>query len=117
MTYSQGTDNFPTPSTLLCALLPNIITDGVENCGYELVFNMFSHLFGTSYVAPNSSTQAPTGTFSAFDQTTLTVSGNNVADFMDSVGYLYVPSRCNVAGNTCKIHIALHGCLGSVYNE
>jgi len=113
----QGTDNFPTPLTLFCALLPNIVTDGVENCGYQLLFKMFSHLFGKRYVAPASSTAPTNGTFYAFDQTNLTASGNSVADFMDSKGYLYVPARCQVAGNTCKLHIALHGCLSSIYNE
>jgi hypothetical protein len=77
---------------------------------------MFSHLL-SSYQAPASSTVKPTGTFSAFDQTTLTVSGSSQLDFMDNVGFLYVPARCQVVGNTCKIHIALHGCASSIYNE
>jgi hypothetical protein len=93
------------------------VTDGIENCGYMLVFNMFAHLYGANYKAPASSTVTPTGKFFAFDQTKLTVSGNYEEDFMDSVGYIYIPAKCAVAGNTCKIHIALHGCASNVYNK
>lgn len=45
------------------------------------------------------------GTLTEFDQSLY----NGGAAGMDDLGYLYVPQAC-AAGETCRLHIALHGC-------
>jgi hypothetical protein len=44
----------------------------------------------------------------SFDQASF-ISGTPSAASMDSTGYLYIPTSCQ-NGETCKLHIALHGC-------
>ncbi|CAG7724614.1 unnamed protein product [Allacma fusca] len=35
------------------------------------------------------------------------------AKFLDSIGYLYIPTNCVNGEKRCKFHVAMHGCRGS----
>ena len=47
------------------------------------------------------------GQFIEFDQTEFF---GLVRGYMDTTGYIYVPSNCQDKTNQCRLHIALHGC-------
>ena len=77
-------------------------TPYVNDCNFDLAGAILQQLYGTLN-ARNAG--ALSGNFVQFDQTAF-VSGHGMA----STGWLYVPAAC-AAGETCRIHVALHGCL------
>ena len=74
----------------------------VDDCNFDLAGALLQQLYGT--LAPRNA-GALSGNFVQFDQTAF-VSGHGMA----STGWLYVPADC-AAGATCRLHVALHGCL------
>jgi len=74
----------------------------VSDCNFDLAGAILQQLYGP-LAARN--TGALSGNFVEFDQTPF-VSGHAMA----STGWLYVPADC-AAGATCRLHVALHGCL------
>ena len=77
-------------------------TPYVNDCNFDLAGAILQQLYGTLN-ARNAG--ALSGNFVQFDQTAF-LSGHGMA----STGWLYVPAAC-AAGETCRIHVALHGCL------
>jgi poly(3-hydroxybutyrate) depolymerase len=93
-----------------------MVTDGVGNacaahatpyindCGFDLVGQMLTHLYGP--LLPKAPAAAPAG-LREFDQTPYRVQG------MANKGWLYVPQACGYATASCRLHVALHGCKQS----
>ena len=74
----------------------------ISNCGYDGAKAALTKFYGTL----NARNNAPAASnYIEFDQTAFT---SNVG--MAATGWVYVPAAC-AAGETCKIHVALHGCM------
>jgi hypothetical protein len=77
---------------------------------YDQAKALLTQIYGTL----NPASASPQGQIVAFDQSKF--NGIGMAD----TGYLYVPNAC-ASGQTCKIHVAFHGCgqsagdIGSLY--
>jgi hypothetical protein len=76
-------------------------------CGYDGAGQALAHIYGP--LAPPVST--PTGTFIEIPQKDFIA--NPGAHSLADTGYAYVPTSCS-SGETCRIHVAFHGCLQSV---
>jgi poly(3-hydroxybutyrate) depolymerase len=74
----------------------------VANCGYDGAKAVLSHFYG-SLNARNNTPAA--GNYVEFEQTEFTT---NLG--MARTGWLYVPAECAGGANTCRLHVALHGC-------
>lgn len=74
----------------------------ISNCGYDGAGEVLKWMYGD--LAPRNDGEL-TGTLSTFDQT-----GDFGALGMAAEGYVYVPKACEDGSNTCKLHVALHGC-------
>ncbi|AKJ31367.1 fibronectin type III domain-containing protein [Caldimonas brevitalea] len=74
----------------------------INKCGFDLAGEILKHLHGP--LKPRSS-EAAAGRYIEFDQTPY-VRGHGMA----STGWVYVPQSCT-AGASCKLHVALHGCV------
>ena len=101
--------DWPTPEGVLpCSLTspPFLI-----NCGDDPEGEMLAHWLG-SVNPPNTGT--PEGTLSSFDQDLYARGGNAPALSMDNNGLLYTPPTC-AGGASCKLVVALHGCLSGKY--
>ncbi|WP_414636791.1 fibronectin type III domain-containing protein [Aquabacterium sp.] len=77
----------------------------ISNCGYDGAKAVLQHVYGTLNARNNAPAAA---NYRPFDQT-LYSSGN---PGMAASGWVYVPASC-AAGTTCKLHVALHGCVQS----
>ncbi|MGZ3238313.1 MAG: extracellular catalytic domain type 2 short-chain-length polyhydroxyalkanoate depolymerase, partial [Burkholderiaceae bacterium] len=77
----------------------------ISNCSYDGAKAALTQFYGTLNARNNSPDY--TNNLIAFDQSAFTSNAG-----MDSTGYVYVPSNCQ-SGATCKVHVALHGCLQS----
>lgn len=75
----------------------------VVHCNYDQAGELLSHIYGK--LAPPK--DAPTGTYSDFDQRPFT-SDEPLNGLADS-GVVYVPKQC-AADTRCRVHIAFHGC-------
>lgn len=75
----------------------------IANCGYDGAKAVLSAFYGPL----NARNDAPAaGNYIQFDQTPYIASNPG----MSTTGWLYVPANC-ASGATCKLHVALHGCL------
>jgi poly(3-hydroxybutyrate) depolymerase len=79
----------------------------VDNCNFDAAGAILNWLYGPLN-AKNVSTLS--GSFINFDQAPFWGNGNPTAHGMAPTGYAYVPASC-AAGQACKLHVALHGCL------
>lgn len=75
----------------------------INNCGYNGAHEFYKVLYGSSLVAPIPEIDENLQNFDQSDYSSYTSS-------FHSKGYLYVPKKCQ-AGNSCGLHVALHGCL------
>jgi len=75
----------------------------ISNCGYDGAGAMFRQFYG----ALNPRSDAPAAAnYVQFDQTPYTAGNPGMA----ATGWIYVPANC-AAGASCRLHVALHGCL------
>lgn len=109
----HGTDlaghGWPTPlGPVACPLTtpPFLI-----NCGDDPEGEMLKHWLGTVN-PPNRGTSQ--GDLTSFGQASYVPGGNAAALSMDSTGLLYTPPAC-ASGASCKLVVALHGCLSGQY--
>lgn len=79
----------------------------LNNCGSDPQNAMLRKLFGSAN-APN--TGSLTGTLIRFDQNAYAVNGYANGLSMGNDGFAYVPASC-AAGQSCRLLVALHGCL------
>jgi hypothetical protein len=81
----------------------------INHCGYDQAGIILQHIYG-ALASPN---QSPLdGTLHAFRQAEFTAPDQPNDDSLDETGFVYVPAPC-AAGETCVVHVALHGCLQS----
>jgi poly(3-hydroxybutyrate) depolymerase len=74
----------------------------ISNCGYDGAKAALTKFYGPL----NPRNDAPSAAnYVQFDQTAFTSNPG-----MASTGWVYVPSAC-AGGATCRLHVALHGCL------
>lgn len=76
----------------------------VDGQGYDQAGALLTHIYGPLKRKAISAT----GRFVTFDQRAFAAAATGMAD----EGYLYVPKSCD-AGQACKVHVALHGCVQS----
>ena len=86
-------------------------TPYINNCGDNPEQAMLGHLFG-GVSAPAS---ALNGRLIQFGQNTYAPGGSASAISMGANGFAYVPASCP-GGASCKLMVALHGCLQSYEN-
>lgn len=79
----------------------------LNNCGTDPQNAFLRKLFG-AVQAPN--TGPLRGTLIRFDQNSFAVNGWAPGLSMDTAGFAYVPPSC-AAGQSCRLLVALHGCL------
>ena len=79
----------------------------LNNCGTDPQNAFLRTLFG-AVQAPN--TGPLHGTLIRFDQNSFAVNGWAPGLSMDTAGFAYVPPSC-AAGQSCRLLVALHGCL------
>jgi hypothetical protein len=76
----------------------------ISNCGFDGAGAILEHMYGSLKPRNNG---ALTGKFIEFDQSEFLT--NPRAYGMSTTGWAYVPKSCT-DGETCKLHIAYHGC-------
>ena len=108
ITTSGASHTFPTDSQAstnnACSMS---MSPFISNCNYDGAGEMLKWIYGN--LNPRGNTGSPTGTTVSYAQT-----GSYGAAGMDTSGYLYVPKACAAGSSTtCKLHVALHGCLQS----
>ncbi|MBC6459639.1 PHB depolymerase family esterase [Actinomadura sp. HBU206391] len=86
-------------------------TPYVNNCGDDPQRSMLTHLFG-SVAAPVS---ALNGKLVQFGQSAYAPGGSASSISMGANGFAYVPASC-AGGASCKLMVALHGCLQGFEN-
>ena len=79
----------------------------INDCDYDAAGELLKHLLGS--LAPPAA--KATGRILAFDQRPF-AGGSAFAISMGDSGYLYLPKACET--ETCRVHVALHGCRMSV---
>ncbi len=79
----------------------------ISNCSFDGAGAVLKQVYGTLN-ARNDGTLG--GSLIQFDQGEFISSPNSYG--MDTTGWVYVPASC-AAGQQCKVHVALHGCLQS----
>jgi poly(3-hydroxybutyrate) depolymerase len=82
----------------------------VNNCNVDTAGDILKWLYGTLN-ARNTSTLH--GSFINFDQSAFWGNFDPTTHGMASTGYAYVPANC-AAGQSCKLHVAFHGCKQNV---
>lgn len=103
----NGNHTFPTLTEgKACGVLESPY---IGKCGLDGVGEMLAHLLGP--LQPR--VDQPAGTLVAFDQREFTPKKDAKAISMADTGYIYVPPAC-AAGQSCRVHVALHGCGQSV---
>jgi poly(3-hydroxybutyrate) depolymerase len=77
----------------------------VSNCGFDGAGAILEHIYGSLKPRNNG---ALTGKFIQFDQGEFLTNAKSVG--LDETAWVYVPKSC-ADGETCKLHMAFHGCL------
>ena len=77
----------------------------ISNCHFDGAGAALQWIYGTLNPRNNGTLG---GSLVQFDQTEFIASGHG----MDTSGWLFVPAAC-AAGQQCRLHVALHGCLQS----
>ncbi|KAF0979740.1 hypothetical protein FDP41_000893 [Naegleria fowleri] len=72
----------------------------INNCNMDGAFNVLNTIYGD--IKPKA--QANAANLVSFAQ-----AGNFSGNYMDSTGYLYVPTACQ-QGASCRLHVVFHGC-------
>ena len=83
-------------------------TNYINNCSYDGAFEMANYLYNGQLIRPQGN-EGNLNNLLEFDQSEFIESGTPGMISMDSIGFVYVPTRC-AAGALCKLHIAFHGC-------
>ncbi|CAF3427244.1 unnamed protein product [Rotaria sp. Silwood1] len=76
----------------------------ISNCGFDGAGAILEHIYGSLKPRNNG---ALSGTFIEFSQAEFLTSPRSYG--MDETAWIYVPKSC-ADGQTCKLHIAYHGC-------
>ena len=79
----------------------------INNCGYDTAGEMFKFFYGEL----KAKVKAKAKNLRAFNQLAFASPA-----FVADEGYVYTPDRCQKNKSSCRVHMALHGCLQS-YEE
>ena len=74
----------------------------IGQCGFDAAGDMFR------YLMPQTQTANDTANGKVYDFSQAEFVGDDVSGLAET-GYVYVPAQCE-SGNTCGVHISLHGC-------
>ena len=77
----------------------------ISNCGFDGAKAVLQHVYGPLNARNNAPAAA---NYRQFDQTLYSAGNPGMA----ASGWVYVPASC-ASGASCKLHVALHGCLQS----
>jgi chitodextrinase len=77
----------------------------ISNCAFDGAGAILNHIYGPLKPRNNGTL---TGTFIEFDQGEFLTNARSYG--MSLTAWMYVPKAC-ATGETCKLHIAYHGCL------
>ena len=80
----------------------------INDCDYDQAGAILTQIYGA--LEPKAA--APTGETILFDQRDFVPEGRTVVNGLNETGALYVPAAC-AAGETCALHVVLHGCQQS----
>jgi poly(3-hydroxybutyrate) depolymerase len=80
----------------------------ISNCGYDGAKAVLTRIYGTLNARNNAPAAA---NYREFDQAPFSAGNPGMA----ATGWIYVPADC-AAGASCKLHVALHGCVQSSAN-
>lgn len=86
----------------------------INDCDYNGSFEILNWIYGGNLQRP-SGTVPLAGDFYQFDQKEFFGTGGPSSASMDTVGFVYVPTRCIDSQRACKLHIAFHGCVQGRY--
>jgi poly(3-hydroxybutyrate) depolymerase len=84
----------------------------INHCNYDQAGVILQHIYGS--LAPPNRTSLQ-GQLLSFGQGEFTAPDSPNDNSMDTTGFAYVPAPCS-AGEACRVHVALHGCLQSDSN-
>ncbi len=76
----------------------------IVDCDFDSAKALFEQIYGPL----NPPSAQPAGKYVEFDQKEFLPDGNAYVHSMSDVGYAYIPHVC--AMETCRVHVALHGC-------
>lgn len=83
----------------------------MNNCGYDTAGKVLKWIYGPLVppVAANLSNvvSIDQSSFVPFPFTAASIS-------MAKLGYAYIPTGCHNVANSCRLHVALHGCLQNI---
>ena len=82
-------------------------TGGVQNCGYNMAGEVFTHVLGLESMERIDEYQDH-GSLYAIDQRPYNTKDAKLAD----EGFLYIPTACQT--KSCPLHVEFHGCLCTV---
>jgi len=80
----------------------------IGQCGFDGAYEILNHIYG-NLRRPTGNTPLP-GDFYQYGQSEFFYVSLPSVSSMDTIGYVYVPSGCMYNQNSCKLHVALHGC-------
>lgn len=78
--------------------------DFINACDYDTAGQLLTHLYG-GLAPPAAGLLQP----QTIDLSTFNATGSDILD----QGFVFVPDDCNGSISSCRLHIALHGCLQS----
>lgn len=82
----------------------------ILNCNYSSASALLRHIYGSDNVRPANSSLARRENLLEFDQSVFAL-GVPGAISLDTTGFVYVPTACQLKKKECRLHIAFHGCL------
>jgi len=77
----------------------------IVDCDFDAANALLEQIYGPL----NPASAQPSGKFLEFDQKEFLPDGSAYNHSMSDVGYAYIPHVC--ALETCRVHVALHGCM------
>ena len=82
----------------------------INNCGFDAAGALLQWIYGKPTPLNARGGATPAGKFIEFDQTAFLA--DPTSHGMAASGFLYVPPGCDSnAGQGCRLHVVLHGCL------
>jgi poly(3-hydroxybutyrate) depolymerase len=77
----------------------------VDDCNFDAAKALLEQIYGSLKLPAGS----PGGKYIEFNQKEFLPANNAYNHSMSDIGYAYVPNDC--ASQSCRVHVALHGCL------
>lgn len=99
----------PAPPPYTCVNACGVVGGAyINNCDYDAAGELLKFLYDSLKAERGAAKPANLHTF---EQNVFGEVGTDVG--LSQIGHVYVPSTCSSKEATCKLHVALHGCLQS----